>query len=209
MSTSQKKPKGYFKHLLCVDFETSGLHFSSPNAAIDATTGEYYQPVSVGIIVADADTLLPVEELYIEIKWDGKSLWSDGAQKVHGLSREYLEANGTDMSDAVVQVASLILKYWGPSNTIHCLGHNIHLFDLQFLDLMMRSEGLIMKWGNRHVDTHSLGFVTFGTYNSDDLFDAAGLASRDPSKHNALTDARNALQSARVIRQIFNAVIGE
>lgn len=207
MSIKNEKPRGYFEHVLAIDFETSGLFFSSENdnPCFNRNTGEYYQPVSCGIIVANASTLTSIEKLYLEIQWDGKSLWSEKAESVHGLSKAYLKKNGITKQEAVVQIANLILKYWGPDNNIQLLGHNVHLFDAVFLDHLMQSEEIPLRMANRHVDTYSAGFATFGTFNSDDLFEAVGFEKR--KDHNALTDAEQALETARIIRTIFQTTI--
>ena len=107
-----KKPRGYFKHLLALDVETSGLAFKSDDPSIEPD-GKEYQIVSAGLVVADADTLKPVEKLYVEVKWDGKSIWNDRAQQVHGLSKAYLEENGLTNEDAALAIGNLIIKYWG------------------------------------------------------------------------------------------------
>lgn len=207
MTTKNDKPRGYFEYLLAIDCETSGLYFAkdNDNPCLNTRTGEYYQSVSWGIIVADASTLKPIEKLYLEIQWDGKSLWSEKAESVHGLSKEYLKKNGITKQEAVVQIANLILNYWGPDNNIQLLGHNVHLFDAVFLDHLMRSEGIPLRIANRHIDTYSAGFATFGTFNSDDLFEAVGFEKR--GDHNALKDAEQALETTRIIRTIFQGAI--
>lgn len=205
--TTKDKPRGYFEYILAIDCETSGLFFSSENnnPCFNTKTGQYYQSVSWGIIVADAATLKPLDKLYLEIQWDGKSLWSEKAEAVHGLSKDHLKKHGVTTQEAVVQMANLILKYWGPDNNIQLLGHNVHLFDAVFLDHLMRSQGIPLRMANRHVDTYSAGFATFGTFNSDDLFEAVGFEKR--GDHNALADAEQALEAARIIRTIFQQAI--
>jgi len=206
MVSPKNKPKGYFDFLLAADCETTGLAYNSDDASIESD-GKYYQSIAWGLVVADANTLLPVEKLYVEIKWDKKSIWSPQAEKVHGLSREYLEQNGIDSADAVVQIGGLILKYWGPTNSIRLLGHNVATFDMWFLKRLMRSEGIDLKFGNRHIDTSGAGFLTFNTYTSDELFAAVGLPERDAHKHNALDDALHSLHSARTIRLLWNKFV--
>lgn len=207
MSIQNEKPRGYFEYLLAIDFETSGLFFSSENdnPCYNRKTGEYYQPVSCGLIVADTTTLKPIEKLYLEIQWDGKSLWSEKAESVHGLSKTYLKKNGMSKQQAVAEIGNLILKYWGPSNNIQLLGHNVHLVDAVFLQHLMQSEGIILPMANRHVDSYSAGIATFATFNSDDLFNAVGFEKR--GDHNALVDAEQALESIRIIRTIFQQAI--
>jgi hypothetical protein len=207
------KPRGYFQYLLAMDCETTGLCTNCDDPTHNPDTGEYHQAVSWGLIVADSTTLKPIEKMYVEIKWNKKSkaqqkidpLWGTRAEQIHGLTRAYLEDNGLDEEDAVVKMGEMILKYWGPIGNIRCLGHNVHTFDMPFFRDLFRRHGVPLKFGNRHYDTNSIGFATFTTYNSDDLFEAVGFEKR--GDHNALTDAEQALESARIVRKIFQKAI--
>lgn len=201
------KPRGYIEKFLVIDCETTGLAYGSDDPSYDPTTGKSYQAVSWGLIVADAFTLKPIETLYVEIKWNGESEWDMRAQQIHGLTLEYLEANGMTEEDAVVEIASLILKHWGPDSPVHLGGHNVATFDRYFFRRLMRSQGIEIKLGNKYIDSNSVGFSTFGTHNSDDLFEAVGLPDRDPNKHNALVDAENTLTTLRTVKQLFNACL--
>lgn len=212
--TDKKKPVGSFDFLLAIDCETTGLCFNSDSPVSNPTTGEAHQTVSWGIVVADAKTLKPVEDLYVEIKWNSSSViqrnknpnFGVGAEKVHGLTFDYLEENGLDESEAVVAIGNLIMKYWGPKSSIRTLGHNVHTFDMPFLRDLFRRQEIELRFGNRHYDTNSIGFGTVGAFNSDDLFRTMGLAER--GAHNALDDAHMALESARRIRALWNDMVG-
>ena len=204
MSTD-KKPAGYMERILIVDSETSGMAFNSDDPSIDSVTGKTYQSVSWGLIVADASTFQPIERLYVEIKWNGESVWDTRAQAVHGLTLDYLEENGMSEEDAVVAIASLILKYWGPDVSVSLGGHNVGTFDLPFLRRLMRSQGIEIKFAHRHVDSSSVGLATFGTFTSDGLFEAVGIEAR--GKHNALDDAEHSLTALRTVKQLFNACL--
>jgi DNA polymerase III epsilon subunit-like protein len=209
VSSPKDKPRGYFEFLLAIDCETTGLNFTTDDASVG------HQAVSWGVIVADAKTLKPIDELYVEIKWNEQSRATKAenpkfgldAEKVHGLTFDYLEQNGIDESEAVLLIGSLIMKYWGPTVSIRTLGHNVHLFDLPFLRAMFRRHDIELSFGNRHYDTNSIGFVAFDTFNSDDLFEKVGFDTR--GTHNALDDARMALESARRIRVLFQNAIEE
>ena len=199
--TSNIKPRGYFEKLLFIDCETSGLAFNSVDPSYDEATGKTYQAVSWGMVVTDAQTLKAIERLYVEIKWDGKSEWSVDAQRVHGLSLEYLEEHGMTDEEAVVAIAELILKYWGPDGVVCVGGHNVATFDLPFLRRLLTDNGIHVKFGSRVVDTNSLGFGTFGTFISDDLFDTVGIPER--GEHNALADADAARIAVQRVRKMF------
>lgn len=198
------KPRGYFKYLLALDVETTGLCFGSIDPSYDERTGEMYQAVSIGAVVVDADTLKPVKDLYLEIQWDGVSIWSARAEQVHGLSKEYLQTNGVSPEDACVSLAELLLDYWGPDGVVGLIGHNVSTFDKFFVDRLLKNHGLTIKFGNRHVDTHSIGYATFGTYNSDDLFELVGVVRAD---HNALEDAYASLKVLQTVRALWGGLV--
>ncbi len=206
--TQDKNPKGYTQFILAVDSETTGMTFGVDDPSIG------HQAVSWGVVVADAATLLPVEELYVEIKWNDASKaarkadpkFGEYAQGIHGLSYEYLEEHGMDEEDAVAEILNLILKYWGPNVQIKTLGHNVVSFDIPFLKAMFRRHGIDVPFGSRHYDTNAMGFVTVGSFTSDALFETMGYDSRE--SHNALEDTMLALNSARRIRAIWNDLIG-
>lgn len=197
------KPRGYFKYLLAVDCETSGLFYGN-NPVMEGN--EHYQSVSWGIIVLEADTFKEVERKYIEVKWNGASNWSKEAEEVHGLTKKYLAKHGVDEEEAAVEIASLILKYWGPKQPVHLLGHNVATFDLLFLKDLLHRHELFIRFGNRYIDSASIGFATVGTYNSDDLFAVTGSAAREA--HNALEDIEMTVKAVRVIRKLWDKQVG-
>lgn len=203
MASPDSKPRGYFKYLLAIDCETTGINYNAADPSIG------HQAVSWGVIVANAKSLKSIEELYVEIKWNDESkkrreedpTFGKEAEKIHKLTYNYLEKNGIEESEAVEKIGNLILKYWGPTVSIRTLGHNVHTFDLPFLRSMFNRHNVPLRFGNRHYDTNSIGWATFETFNSDDLFEVCGLPVRDA--HNSLEDARYALESTRLIRLLF------
>lgn len=202
------KPAGYFEKLLAIDCETTGLNWDTDDPSIG------HQPISWGIIVADAASLKSIEELYVEIKWNDESKaarkadpeFGAGASRIHGLTSEYLEKNGVSEDEAVALIANLILKHWGPTTQVKTLGHNVHSFDVPFLRAMLRRHDIDIPIGSRHYDSNSVGFCTVGAFTSDALFNTMGFDSRD--SHNALEDARMALESCRRIKVLWDAKIG-
>lgn len=202
------KPKGYFEKILAIDCETTGLNWDEDDPSIG------HQAVSWGIIVADAMTLKPIEDLYVEIKFNEESkaekqrdpTFATAASAIHGLTSEYLEKNGISEEEAVVKIASLILKHWGPTSQVKILGHNVVSFDIPFLRSMFKRYDIDIPIGHRHYDSNSVGFITVGSYTSDDLFSIMGFDTRN--KHNALEDAYMALESCRRIRVLWNAKVG-
>jgi len=201
-------PKGYFKYILAMDSETTGVNFDT----FDPSEG--HQAVSWGFIVVDSETFEEVEELYVEIKWNDASRaardadpeFSCGASAIHGITFDYLEKNGITEEEAVIQIANLIIKYWGPSNKVSTLGHNVRSFDILFLQAMFQRYNIDIPFNSRHCDSHSAGFATLGSYTSDALFEGIGCEER--TSHNALEDARMSLVAVRRIRTLWNEMIG-
>lgn len=208
MVSPKNKPRGSFDFILAIDCETTGVNVNGDNAS------EGHQAVSWGVIVADAVTLKPIEELYVEIKWNVQSKttrkkdpkFGVRAEQIHGLTQSYLEENGVSEEEAVGMIGELILKYWGPETSIRTLGHNVHTFDLVFLREMFRRHGIELRFGNRHYDTNSIAFVTLHTFNSDDMFSVMGFEAR--GEHNALDDIRMTLETARMIRTLWDKKVG-
>lgn len=202
------KIKGKYKFILALDVETNGFKRQTLNAS------EGYQIVSWGIVIADAITFKPIEELYIEVQWNdemkAKRLvepsFGKEAERIHGLTMEYLDKNGIPEEQAVEKVGTLIMKYFGPTNPIRCLGHNLHLFDYTFLVHVFLKYGITIPMTNVHIDTSTLGKVVLGTYTSDQLFETLGFQKRD--KHNALDDARMSLKACEIISTLWKSKVG-
>lgn len=194
------KPKGYFDKFLAFDCETSGMAFGD-NPSKD------YQIVSAGLIVADF-TFKPIEELYVEIQWNGHSKWDAKAESIHGMSKDYLAKNGLPEIEAVEKIGALMYDHFGMDSPISLLGHNVGTFDLPFLRKTLSNYDLNFKFAHRHMDTFSLAMGTFQAYNSDDLFEMMGFEKR--KSHNALADARYALETFRIINKFWaKYVLGE
>lgn len=201
----KSKARGYFKFILAIDTETTGLFINSDMPDYDPTTGKYHQILSIGLIVLDEHTGDEIDRVYVEVKWDGKSEWSAGAEKVHGLTKQYLEQNGVTEEHAVELIGELILKYWGPTNKLCLLGHNVATFDLWFFRSMFRRHGIELRFGNRHIDTFSLAQGTVGAFNSDDLFETIGMDTR--GAHNAMDDIVYTVEAYRMIRRLWNSKV--
>lgn len=205
MTTETKQPQGYFNRILAFDSETSGLFFGTHPARNPEDPTDRYQAVSWGLVVLDGE-LNQLDEMYIEIQWDGKSRWNKKAEEVHGLSKEYLAENGVPFEEAYVQIVNFLFKHWG-TTPIVTLGHNSISFDLEFFRSDLKEIDLTLKFGNRHLDSNTLGFTLFETYTSDQLFEALGQEDRGDN-HNALDDIKRTIQAFRVSRAIAKQVLG-
>lgn len=198
-------PKGYYNRILAYDAETSGIFFAEDPARDAVDPSKRYQAVSWGLLILDGD-FNQLDEMYIEIQWDGKSLWDKKAEAVHQLSKEYLQQNGTPFEEAYAEILNFIFKWFG-NTPIVTLGHNSISFDKKFMTSDVRELGIELRWGNRHLDSNTLGYTLFNTFTSDQLFDALGQSDRGEN-HNALDDIKRTVEAFRVSRAIAKQVLG-
>ena len=201
-NTQENSPK-----ILIADVETTGIRYGDPNPAGLLTDDEYYQIVSIGMIVSDTEDFKPLDTLYLEIKWDGKSKWDDGAEKVHGLSREHLDMFGKTKQEAAVEIAKFLLKHFNVKKPIKCGGHNFATFDLHFIRQLLGEFGVMFKPQNRILDSSTVGSVCYNVDTSDDLFTLMGV-DRTGKSHNALDDAMATLVSFNYTRKLMNKLTG-
>lgn len=197
-------PKGYFEKILVMDAETSGIAFSNVDPSFNVETGDLYQAVSWGLVVADAETLKPIDKLYVEIQWNGESVWDFKAEGVHGLSKKHLMEHGVDEETAALDICEFVVGHFGPGQQVACGGHNIASFDIFFMRRLLNQFGIMFKTGNRFVDTHSIGFGAFHTFNSDELFKLFGVVRKE---HNALEDAMASLKVMFNTRMICKSLV--
>lgn len=186
-------------HGIAIDWETSGSAWGQ-DSTID------YQGIAFGAAIFRLADFEPVETLYQEIKFDdSKYKWQDGAQRIHGLSREHLAANGVTQEEAAVALASLVIKYFAPDEYLYILGHHID-FDIAFTEQLLNPFEIMFKIGATRIDTSGTGLIMLGIHKSDELFDTLGLPAR--TTHNALEDVILTLQAAKTMRAIANAALG-
>ena len=176
---------------LAIDWETSG--YSLPDYA------KSHQGILFGAIIFDVRTLEPVEELYREIKFDPKYQWSDGAQKIHGLSREYLNANGISQEEAAGDLGSLVLKFINTEDVM-LLGHRVN-FDKAFTIQLMDSLNLSFNYHPTVIDSCAMATILMEMTYSEDIFQTLGLPAR--GKHNSLEDIQYTLKSIKKMKEYF------
>lgn len=186
------------KYALVLDFETTGADFGGDSSIS-------YQAISMGAVIADTETWEEVDSLYCLMKFDDtKYKWTEGAEKIHGISQQMLQEEGLSREDALAQLLELLLRYFTPTAKILLVGHNVE-FDRSFLSQLLRDCGVpdIITLHHVLVDTSGLGFVLTGEYKSDIVFDILGMMDKR-GLHNALDDARACLASIRNAKQIFS-----
>lgn len=187
------------RFILVLDTETTGSTFGSYEE-----TFSKYQAIQFGAIVAKSDTFEEVDSIQFKVKFDAsKYEWSDGAEKIHGITREDLEQNGLETEEAAGELAEFILKHFATSKVMF-LGHNPH-FDIAAMEQLLKRYGVMPDLHHVVLDTSALGWITCGKYRSNDLFEYF-LGGR-AEKHGALDDARMTLTVARTVRELMNMAL--
>lgn len=176
---------------LAIDWETSG--YSVPNYA------EKHQGLSFGAIIFDVKSLEAVETIYHEIKFDPKYEWSAGAERVHGLTRDYLAKNGCEQEEAAVSLVNMVMKYIGTEDVM-LLGHRVH-FDRAFTQQLTESQGIFLNYHPTTIDTASMATILLETSKSDEVFSILGLPPR--GAHNSLEDIMFTLDAVRKMKEYF------
>ena len=186
------------KHILVLDTETTGSTFGTYEE-----TFSRYQAIQFGAIVADSQTFEEVDSLEFLVKFDPRYEWTEGAEKIHGISRLRLAEEGLADEDAALVLGEFILKHFG-TGKVMLLGHNTW-FDIEAMRQLLEKYKVMPDLHHVVLDTSSLGWVTCGRYRSNDLFEYF-LGGR-AEKHGALDDARMTLTVARTVRQLMNAAL--
>jgi len=192
-------------NILAMDCETSGLNWGSAKSLSNKSPIHGYQAVSWGMIATNLNYEI-IEELYVEIKWNGVAKWEPKAEAIHGLSKAYLDENGLDEEEALAEIVEFFMRNFNLDKPIYCLGHNVASFDVPVLkDLLYRHKVPGIRFGHRHFDTFSLSMGTVGELDSNTLFKRVGLPVR--KDHNALDDAKYALVTFRRINKAWQKLM--
>lgn len=185
---------------LCIDWETSGSDFARGHSA------DIFQGISFGAAIFNTRTFDIIDTLYREVKFDSsKYQWSMDAQRIHGLSREYLEEHGISREDACCDLVEFMLKYLGPSPKVMVLGHNV-AYDISYTRQLLGDFGVEFDTHHVQLDTACLSFIHFGTYKSDHLFEIMGFEHRQ--QHNALEDVFLTIEAAKTFKLITQEALG-
>jgi len=203
------------KYSLWLDWETSGAAFDLPYPA--QFMPGMFQGVQLGMVVADNEDFEEVDAIKINIKFDPSYQWQDAAQKIHGLSREFLEENGVDAEEAVAQIIEFITKHFGDdviyygegkpdkTRTITFGGHNLG-FDIAALQALLKRFNFAVSEHHVRLDTSSIGFLAVGIYKSGKLFEHFGAEKR--GDHDALDDTRQSLAVAAGVKALIKSALG-
>lgn len=203
------------KYCLFLDWETSGAAFDLQYPA--QFVPGMFQGVQLGMVVADNENFEEVDALKVNIKFDPSYQWQDAAQKIHGLSREFLEENGVDAEEAVALIIEFITKHFGDdvifygegkpdkTRTICFGGHNLG-FDIAALQALLKRFNFAVSEHHVRLDTSSIGFLAVGIYKSGKLFEHFGAEKR--GDHDALDDTRQSLAVAAGVKALIKSALG-
>lgn len=186
---------------LIINCETSGLNSNNLFNPSSLVNGKYYQPLSWGLVLVD-DQYNILDELYVEIKWDGKSIWENEAESVHGLSIEYLQQNGVSELEAVEEIGGFIFEAF-ETQRIQIMGYNT-LFALNFLNDMFKRYDMQLNFKNRLLDLNTISTVLLEVNTRDELFECMGFK---PGVRNALVVARNIAKSFKQLNRMWNTLL--
>jgi DNA polymerase III epsilon subunit-like protein len=184
---------------LCIDWETTGSNFGGDSSL-------EYQGIAFGAVIFRLSDFEVVDTLKRYVKYEpAKYKWSADAQRIHGMTRGFLEENGITQEEAAADLAELIIKYFGPSPKIMVLGHNVG-FDISFTRQLLQPHGLMFDVHHVLLDTSGMGLIAFGKYKSDHLFELVGLEKR--GNHDPLEDALYTLEVVKSVRLLVNEALG-
>lgn len=183
--------------IIGIDVETTGFDYSE-----DITKN--HQIVSIGLLALTSDFRV-IDKFYREIKWNGTSHWSPQAEKIHGLTKDYLENNGISEEDAVADILEFLINNLEDINKpILFLGHNVRNFDIPFFKKLTSKFDVNLKIAHRAVDSFTLGYTLFGTNDSNELFSLFGYERT--TNHNALEDVLITANICRKIKKLWGKI---
>jgi len=196
---------------LCIDWETSGSTWGGDSSV-------EYQGLSFGAAVVRLSDYEVLDTLYCEIIFDeSKYKWADTAEKIHGLSREYLAQSGVPQEQAAELLLNFIVEHFGTTKIVF-IGHNME-FDIRFTAQLLASVGFAfgkeqvpgddrpaVRLHHVCIDTASVGLALTQIFKSDILFGM--FAGADRGTHNALEDVLITVETLKNIKIIFLEALG-
>lgn len=122
-------------YVIVADTETGGLPRKASKGKPEKRAFHDVALCEVAIVVVDCVNLRVVEEYNDIIKPYTDNLeYSEGAEKVHGLTVKHLTENGKDVKEVYANVKNILKKYANPKIGSILAGHNFQLFDIPFFE---------------------------------------------------------------------------
>lgn len=182
------------KYGLLIDFETSGSDVTNKNH-------QQYQGISLGALIVNMEKFEVVDGYYVEIKFnESKYLWSEEAEKVHGLTKDYLEANGVSQEEALGGLLEVIMRWIGFTDKLFIMGYNIE-FDKGFMQQLFDDCEVPINFHHIMIDPAPMAYFLVQEYRSDRVFSLFSDMSREV--HNALEDCYICFDVLKTMREVF------
>lgn len=182
--------------LLVLSVETSGMNVAN-TINVDRIYSNQYQILSIGMIVCD-NKFKKIDELYIELKYDGESLWDSNAEKIHGLTKTYLRNNGIREIKAIEMVGNFLVDHFEQSK-IKVIGHNTH-FALTFFDAWFRKYDINLSFDCHYLDLSTLGYTFLGKSSKKEIFKFLNIPD---NIRNALNTSKKVLKAFRMFKSLM------
>ena len=103
-----------------------------------------------------------------------------------------------------ILILEFILKYWDLNEAISTIGHNQVTFDHWFFRELLNEFDMMVKFGNRHIDTNYLTLGVYDVEGSNELFQLFNDRRVD---HNALDDIIQTVNVFFETKKIFNSFL--
>ena len=167
----------------CIDVEASGQ-----------TPGQFSLLSIGGVVVRwSGDRHRRGDNFYVELRphFEG---WSPAAEKIHRLTRPYLETNGVEASEAMLALGAWVKTQLARRERPVFVGHNAP-FDWMFIAWYFAEFGVSNPFGYKAIDTKALMMgkhrIPWKDSHKEKLADLyPHLHTPPPDKtHNALVDA--------------------
>lgn len=184
-------------HGLCIDWETSGSDF-------EGNSSDEHQGIAFGAAIFKLSDFSIVDKMKRYIQFNPKYKWNEQAEKIHGITRDFLHVNGETQEQAAADLGNFIFTYFGNVPKVLILGHNVD-FDIEFTKQLLEPYDIMFKIHHVKLDTASAGLIAFNAFKSDSLFKIIGLEDR--KNHDPLQDVEYTIELAKSIRLLVNAAL--
>lgn len=123
------------RYIVLSDTETSGLPSAGGKGKAPVLAFDDILLVEVAAVVIDTYEMKIVEEYDGIIKpYTDTYVWQAAAEQTHGLTQEFIKANGQDVKDVYKAYKAVLQKYKNNKVKAVLCGHNFQGFDVPFIE---------------------------------------------------------------------------
>ena len=155
-------------YYLSLHVETTGVNYDDPSAPVY----EGHDIVALAAAVCEKDTFKKVDEIIVFFTQDPDR--KDIGTRWHGITAAFLDEEGVDEIEAIEEFVSFLLDYFDVSESIICMGQNVHAFALPFIKNWLYSNEVFLKFSTCSLDVFSLTVATIGETSIEELIDTFG-----------------------------------